>query len=84
MEREVSYRAISARAAIGYLENLGGEKQDDSTVVGDGWTAELDEDKVSIGPSVKLNEVTIVFEGTEAALEPLLEKFDQKAMRAGG
>lgn len=84
MEREVSYRAISARAAIGYLENLGGEKRDDSTVVGNGWTADLSEDKVSIGPTMELNEVTIVFEGGEETLEPLLEKFDQKAMRAGG
>lgn len=84
MERERSFRGISVRAAIGYLENLGGEKQDDSTVEGDGWEARLSEEKVGIGPSLQLNEVTIQFEGQAETLDPLIEKFAQKAMRAGG
>jgi hypothetical protein len=84
MERERSFRGISVRAAIGYLENLGGEKRDDSTVEGDGWTASLSEEKVAIGPSLQLNEVTIEFDGNPETLEPLIEKFAQKAMRAGG
>lgn len=84
MERERSFRGISVRAAIGYLENLGGEKQDETTVEGDGWAAALSEKKVAIGPSLQLNEVTIQFEGEAETLDPLIEKFAQKAMRAGG
>jgi hypothetical protein len=84
MERERSFRGISVRAAIGYLENLGGKKQNETTVEGDGWVASLSEEKVAIGPSLQLNEVTIQFDGDPETLEPLIEKFAQKAMRAGG
>lgn len=85
IERERSYRGISARAAAGYLENVGGEQVDDRTVVGDGWQASLSEETVSIGPSIQLTEVTVVFTGESASvLDPLIEQFSQKAIRAGG
>lgn len=84
MELTRSYRGISARAAIGYLENLGGEQVDDRVVEGDGWRVELSEKKVAIGPSLQLNEVTVTFEGSEERLEPLIDRFTQKAIRAGG
>ncbi|MFC7019855.1 MULTISPECIES: hypothetical protein [Haloarcula] len=84
MRRERSWRGISIRAAVGYLENCGGEKQDETTVAGDGWTAQLSAEKVSVGPSLQLNEVTVVFEGEAETLDPLIERFAQKAMRAGG
>ncbi|MES3518337.1 MAG: hypothetical protein PPP58_11815 [Natronomonas sp.] len=84
MEKERSYRGISARAAVGYLERLGGEAVDERTVEGDGWRVRLEEQKVSVGATLKLNEVTVTFEGDEAVLEPLIERFSQKAIRAGG
>jgi hypothetical protein len=84
MRRERSFRGISIRAATGYLENLGGEQRDETTVVGEDWTADLSAEKVSIGPSLQLNEVTVVFEGDAETLDPLIERFAQKAMRAGG
>jgi len=84
IERERSYRGISARAAIGYLENLGGEQVEDTAVESEEWRASLSEEKVVISPSLKLTEVTVVFEGKEATLDPLIEKFSQKAIRAGG
>lgn len=84
MRRERSFRGISARLARHYLENLGGEQRDESTVVGEDWSATLSAETVGIGPSLQLNEVTIVFEGDEQTLDPLIEKFAQKAMRAGG
>lgn len=86
-ERERSYRGISARAAVGYLENLGGERVGGGTVEAEdgSWRASLSEEKVDIGPSLKLTEVTVAFEGeNEAALDQLVEKFSQKAIRAGG
>jgi|AntRauMinimDraft_4_1070384.scaffolds.fasta_scaffold00041_33 hypothetical protein len=85
VERVRSYRGISVRAALGYLENVGGERVDDTTVAGDGWRASLSSEKVSIGPSIKLTEVTVEFEAdSDAVLDPVVERFSQKAIRAGG
>lgn len=87
IERERSYRGISARAAVGYLENLGGEQVDDGVVTAEdgSWRASLSEAKVDVGPSLKLTEVTVAFEGeSEEELDHLVEKFSQKAIRAGG
>jgi len=84
MRRERSYRGISARAAIGYLERLGGEQVDESTVEGENWQATVTAGSVTIGPSLSLTETTVRFEGEERAVEPLIERFSQKAIRAGG
>lgn len=84
MEETRSFRGISKRAAVGYLENLGGERTDGSVIEGDGWRAELSEDTVSIGKTLTLNEVTVEFEGDEDRVPPVIEQFAQKAIRAGG
>ncbi|UWG48855.1 MoaD-like protein [Halanaeroarchaeum sp. HSR-CO] len=84
MQIERSFRGISARLARHYLANLGGEIKDDETVEGANWQASLSAETVAIGPSIELTEVTVVFDGPEEALEPLVERFAQKAMRAGG
>ena len=84
VERERSYRGISARAAIHYLTKVGGERVDDRTVVGDGWSATVSAETVQIGPSLALTEVTVVFDGDETVLDPLIDAFSQKAIRAGG
>ena len=89
MRVEKSYRGISERLARHYLSNLGGEIEDgdpegDADVVGDDWRASLSSEKVGVGPSVQLTEVTVVFEGDEETLDDLIEDFSQKAMRAGG
>lgn len=84
MRREKSFRGISERLARDYLENLGGEVRDDGDVVAEEWRASLSSEKVSVGPTVKLTEVTVVFEGDEGTLGDVVEKFSQKAMRAGG
>ncbi|WP_436347339.1 hypothetical protein [Natronorubrum sp. FCH18a] len=94
---ERSFRGISERLAVRYLTNLGGERIADDTVAGDGWTATISSETVGIGPSLTLTEVTVVFEGSgdgsdgedgdgveDDTLEPLIEEFAQKAMRAGG
>ncbi|WP_336325371.1 hypothetical protein [Halovenus sp. HT40] len=85
VERSRSYRGISVRAALGYLENVGGEQVDDQRVEGEGWSASLSSEKVEVGPSIRLTEVTVEFEGDSAdLLDPVIEKFSQKAIRAGG
>ena len=84
VREERTFRGISKRLAIRYLERLGGEKTEEGVVEGDRWRAECSESTVSVGPSLTLTEVTILFEGEEATLDELLSKFRRKAMRAGG
>ncbi|MFD1514603.1 hypothetical protein [Halomarina rubra] len=91
MQVERSFRGISKRLATHYLENLGGERVDGDPqgegpvdVEGGDWTATLTDEKVTAAGSFTLTEVTVVFEGEEAALDGLVDDFAQKAMRAGG
>ena len=90
--REEAFRGISQRLAVRYLENLDGEHVDGPTdgsgaarVEGPDWTATLTAEKVAIaGGSLQLTEVTVRFEGDPETLPALVERFSQKAMRAGG
>lgn len=82
--RERSFRGISERPAINYLENLGAEQVDDDRVVADDWTATLSSQTAGIGPSVSLTQVDLIFEGDPDTLDSLIERFAQKTMRAGG
>jgi hypothetical protein len=85
MQETREFRAISQRLAVQYLENLGGEVKDGGDrVEGDGWSADLSEKKVNPVGAITLNEVRVEFEGDAETLEPLIEKFAQKAIRAGG
>lgn len=90
--RTEAFRGISQRLAVRYLQNLGGEHVDGptdgsgpATVEGPDWTASLTAEKVAIaGGSLQLTEVTVRFEGAPETLPDLVERFSQKAMRAGG
>ncbi|MCQ4332525.1 DUF1952 domain-containing protein [Natronomonas sp. F2-12] len=88
MEETREFRGISKRLAANYLENLGGERIDEAgdRIEGDGWTAELTERTVNPvpGTSLSLNEVRVEFSGEAESLRPLIDRFAQKAMRAGG
>jgi hypothetical protein len=84
MRRERAFRGISRRLAVHYLTGLGGERVGEDRVVGDDWEATLSTSKVDIGPSITLTEVTVTFEGDETTLPDLIDRFAQKAMRAGG
>ncbi|HKL29166.1 MAG TPA: hypothetical protein VJ898_07840 [Natrialbaceae archaeon] len=55
-------------------------------VAGDGWQARLTTERIEIGPSLTLTEVSIVFEatGNGGGLDGLIDRFAQKALRAGG
>ena len=84
MRRERAFRGISKRLAIHYLTGLGGEQVGESRVEGDAWSVTLSTDTVNIGPSLTLTEVTLVFEGDPETLPDVIDRFAQKAMRAGG
>ncbi|MEF8802519.1 MAG: hypothetical protein V5A56_16070, partial [Halolamina sp.] len=54
-------------------------------VEGDDWTATLTSKKVDIaGGTLTITEVTVRFDGSPSTLPSLVERFSQKAMRAGG
>jgi hypothetical protein len=88
-ERRRSFRGISVRLAVHYLGNLGGEAVDDppagteALVEADDWVATFASHTVGIGPTVSLTEVRVRFAGGPG-LDDLVERFAQKAMRAGG
>lgn len=86
--RVEAYRGISRRLAVHYLRNLGGDAdgpdEDVTDVTGDGWRASIRAEKVNAIGSITLTEVTVTFTGDPAVLDDLLDRFEQKAMRAGG
>lgn len=86
MQETRQFRGISKRLAANYLENLGGARTDESgdRIEGDGWHADLSEEKVDVVGSITLTEVTVDFEGDDETLPPLIEDFARKAIRAGG
>lgn len=89
-ERTRSFRGISRRLAAHYLTNVGGtlvgtdDPAEATRVEGDGWVAELSAEKVNPAGSIMLTEVTVVFSGAPDTLDPVIDAFAQKAMRAGG
>lgn len=62
----------------------GGEPAAEAVVAGGDWRATLSSTAVGVGPTVSLTEVRIVFEGDPDGLDAFIERFTQKAMRAGG
>lgn len=85
---ERSFRGISQRLAVTYLQNLGGEANappaEADRVEADEWRAALSNERVNVAGSLSLTEVLVRFEGEPTALESVVERFAQKAMRAGG
>jgi MoaD family protein len=82
--REKAFRGVSERLVRHYLVNLGGEEVDEHVVAGPDWRVETSAEKVNVAGSMTLTEVTVTFEGPPETLDPLMEKFGRKAMRAGG
>ncbi|MDX1744794.1 MAG: hypothetical protein R3324_02555 [Halobacteriales archaeon] len=84
MEHVRTYRGINVRAAVHYLEQVGGSAVAEDRVQGDGWEATLSEETVQVGPTLTLTEVTVNFSGEADVLDTLIDAFSQKAIRAGG
>ncbi len=78
------FRGLTLEQAMGYLENLGGERASDTEIAGDEWRARLSARKVPVGPSYRLTEVTVRWTGQEEVLEPVVLQFRLKAFRAPG
>lgn len=81
---ERRFRGLTLEQAIGYLEHLGGERIDERTVEGDGWTARLETRIAPVGPSYRLTEIVIEWRGDPDHLEAIITRFRLKAFRAPG
>ena len=79
-----TYRGLTFKQAIRYLENMDGTRVAETRVVGDEWTADLSTETVTLGPTLTLTELTIVFESDPGTLDRIVERFNQKALRAPG
>ncbi|WP_251330705.1 hypothetical protein [Haloplanus pelagicus] len=77
------FRGLSPSQAIGYLENLGGERVDDRTVEGPDWRATLDTRTIPVG-AYRLTETSITWTGDADAVEAVVLRFRIKAFRAPG
>lgn len=82
--RERSFRGISRRLAVHYLTGIGGDRVAENRVEGDDWSVDLTESTATVGPTLSLTQVDVRFEGDPAALDDVVARFAQKAMRAGG
>ena len=78
------FRGLTLDMGVGYLENLGGERSGETTVVGDGWRAELSTRTAPVGPSYRLTELEITWTGDPVVLEPIIYGFRIKTFRAPG
>ena len=79
-----SFRGLTEDMAIRYLENTGAKRVGEHEFEGDGWRATMSVDRVPVGPTFRLTEVTVTWIGDEDALEPVITAFRVKAFRAPG
>lgn len=67
-----------------YLVELGGQAQDEVTVVGEGWTARLTRlPDYQIG-SLRVGEVRLEVEGAADAVADVVARLEPRLVRAGG
>lgn len=78
------FRGVTLEQAVGYLENLGGARDGSDLVIGPDWRAELSTAIAPVGPSYRLGEVTITWQGDPETLVPLIYRFRLKTFRAPG
>ena len=78
------FRGMTLEQAIGYLENLGGNRTGTHEIDGDRWHARLSARKVPVGPSYRLTEIRITWTGERDVLEPIIYRFRLKTFRASG
>jgi hypothetical protein len=79
-----SFRGLTEDMAIRYLENTGAKRVGEHEFEGDGWRATLSVERVPVGPTSRLTEVTVTWIGDEDVLEPVITAFRVKAFRAPG
>jgi hypothetical protein len=79
-----SFRGLTEDMAIRYLENTGAERVGEHEFAGDGWRATMSVDRVPVGPTFRLTEVTVTWVGDEDVLERVITAFRVKAFRAPG
>lgn len=78
------FRGVTREVAMTYLENLGGERVDETMISGEDWRAELSIGNAPVGPSYRLTEIEITWTGDPETLESIIYQFRLKTFRAPG
>lgn len=78
---ETTFGGVPAWLLAAYLEELGGRRRGERTVVGEGWSATLREHERP-PQSLTVGRVTVTVTGPRAA--EALEALRKKALRGGG
>lgn len=79
-----AFRGLCFDQAVRYLEHLDGDHVEEGVVEADDWRATLSVETVPVGPTLRLDEVTVAFEGDPETLEWVVDRFYLKAFRAPG
>lgn len=79
-----AFRGVTLERAIGYPKSLGGTRTGEATVEGPGWRATLSAERVPVGPSYRLTEVTVDWTGEADVLDDVILHFRVKTFRAPG
>ncbi|MEF8757910.1 MAG: hypothetical protein V5A33_06710 [Halobacteriales archaeon] len=79
-----SFRGLTEEMAIRYIQNTGAERVGEHEFEGGGWRATMSVDRVPVGPTFRLTEVTVTWVGAEDVLERVITAFRVKAFRAPG
>jgi hypothetical protein len=66
-----------------YLQELGGEVDENGRVVGAGWVATLTPQEPFQLGSLRVGQLELHLQGSQQALDALLPRLDKKTMRAG-
>jgi len=67
-----------------YLEELGGEADGETRVIGDGWTATLSKSEPFKLGSLRISRVRLELEGDPDAIARLKPRLEMKTIRGGG
>lgn len=84
IQKVLSFRGLSLDQAIGYFEDLECRRVSENRVVAEEWTATLSAEQIPVGPTLRLTEITVTFEGEVNAVERISERYYEKAFRAPG
>ncbi|HSP54241.1 MAG TPA: DUF1952 domain-containing protein [Dehalococcoidia bacterium] len=79
--QQEAFGGVPAWLLLEYLVELGGHRDDDGTVGGEGWRARLDARPKPAG-GLSIGRVTVTIDGPESA--QVMARLREKAQRGGG
>ncbi|MFV9504526.1 MAG: DUF1952 domain-containing protein [Oscillochloridaceae bacterium umkhey_bin13] len=84
IDLDAPLRGVSVWLIREYLQDLGGSVQDEATVLGTGWRAELHQLEPFRVGSLRVGQVQLILSGDPEPLAVLREALTRKLMTRGG